>query len=172
MCFMGWLLELSAMISAWLTPILHNYGVPNLHLTDAIIMFLVIPFCHIMNDEETKGVISEEGWYQGIRHMLGIYIENMPQNGTQEAHHPPKQNISHSPSHNASSNNEITTTSSENKVVIRHYHSVSSLLSSQTSSFRKILPLKRRHSFPCTVKELLSISFENSKSTSSINLKK
>jgi hypothetical protein len=26
-----------------------------------------------MNDEETKGIISEEGWYQGIRHMLGYY---------------------------------------------------------------------------------------------------
>ena len=26
-----------------------------------------------MNDEETKGIIAEENWYQGIKHMLGLY---------------------------------------------------------------------------------------------------
>ena len=31
-----------------------------------------------MNDEETKGIIAEENWYQGIRHMLGIYKRVTP----------------------------------------------------------------------------------------------
>ena len=46
-----------------------------MHLPDAIVMFVVIPFFHLMNDEDTKTIILNEGWYQAIRHMFGIYIE-------------------------------------------------------------------------------------------------
>ena len=38
-------------------------------------MNVIIPIVYLMNDEETKGIIAEEGWYQGIRHMMGIYIK-------------------------------------------------------------------------------------------------
>ena len=38
-------------------------------------MDVIIPIVYLMNDEETKGIIAEEGWYQGIRHMMGIYIK-------------------------------------------------------------------------------------------------
>ena len=37
-----------------------------------------------MNDEETKTVISEEGWYQGLRHMLGIHVTVAPQQQQQQ----------------------------------------------------------------------------------------
>ena len=47
-------------------------------------MFLVIPFCHLMNDEATKGVVLQSGWYQGFRHMAGcrnqIGIQDAPNN--------------------------------------------------------------------------------------------
>ena len=72
---MGWLYELLAMISAVLAPILYNFGIPNHHWIDPIAMFGAIPLCHLMNDEQTKGIISEENWYEGTRHMLGIYVE-------------------------------------------------------------------------------------------------
>ena len=36
-------------------------------------MNVIIPIVYLMNDEETKGIIAEEGWYQGIRYMLGTY---------------------------------------------------------------------------------------------------
>ena len=75
MCFLGWAYELMASFSAFLTPVLQNLGVPNMHLPDAIVMFVVIPFVHLMNDEDTKTIVLNEGWYQGIRHMLGIYIK-------------------------------------------------------------------------------------------------
>ena len=39
------------------------------------IIFVAIPFAHLLNDEMTKGIISEESWYQGLRYMLGIYVE-------------------------------------------------------------------------------------------------
>ena len=76
MCFMAWMYELIAILSAFSTPYLHNLGIPNLHYPDAIIIFVVIPFVHLMNDEDTKIVILEENWYQGIRHMLGIYTNS------------------------------------------------------------------------------------------------
>ena len=72
-CCMSWMYEFFAIISAALTPMLHEYGVPNLHLIDAIIMSIVIPLPHLLNDEDTKQVILEENWYQGIRYMLGMY---------------------------------------------------------------------------------------------------
>ena len=78
---MGWMYELLSIGSALIAPFLHKHGIPNIHFIDTIIMFLVIPFLHLMNDENTKGIISEENWYQGIRHMLGIYNEKVPQRG-------------------------------------------------------------------------------------------
>ena len=72
-CCMSWLYEFLAVLSALLTPLLHEYGIPNLHMIDAIIMSIIIPFSHIMNDEDTKQVIFEENWYQGIRYLLGLH---------------------------------------------------------------------------------------------------
>ena len=78
MCFTGWLIEALATLSAILTPFLHNLGLHNLHFPDVIIMSVVIPFVHLINDEDTKAIIAEENWYQGIRHMLGIYKQVAP----------------------------------------------------------------------------------------------
>ena len=74
MCFMNWFYEVFAGLAAILTPQLHRFGIPNLYLPDAISMFVVIPFVHLMNDEETKGIISEETWYQGLKYVLGVYV--------------------------------------------------------------------------------------------------
>ena len=84
MCYMNWFYEVCATLAAILTPQLHHFGIPNLYFPDAILMFVVIPFVHLMNDEETKGIISEETYYQGLRYALGIYVpptqnEEMPQ---------------------------------------------------------------------------------------------
>ena len=42
-------------------------------------MNMIIPFVYLMNDEETKGIISEENWIQGLRHMLGVYNQSKPE---------------------------------------------------------------------------------------------
>ena len=73
MCCMSWMIELIAITSAILSPRLVKLGFSNLHYIDAIIMFVVIPFAHLMNDEDTKLIILQENWYQGLRHMLGVY---------------------------------------------------------------------------------------------------
>ena len=49
------------------------YIYPYLEFFQAIFRFIVIPFVHVMNDEDTKTIMTEESWYQGIRHALGVY---------------------------------------------------------------------------------------------------
>ena len=79
-CFIAWLYELLGTITTALTPTLQSLGMPNTYFPDAIIMFLVIPFFHLINDETTKGIIAENGWYQGMNHMLGSRNQIAPQN--------------------------------------------------------------------------------------------
>ena len=74
MCAISWLIELVGGVLAVSLVTLHNLGFHNLHYPDCIIMSIVIPLGHLMNDEETKGIISEEGWYQGLRNMLGSLV--------------------------------------------------------------------------------------------------
>ena len=73
----------SATVSVLLGPELYDLKIPNIHFPDAIITSIVIPFIHILNDESSKGIISQHGWIQGIRYTLGIYIariEDLPTN--------------------------------------------------------------------------------------------
>ena len=76
MCLIGCLLEDLGSVFVVLFTILHSLGLHNLHYPDCIIMNLIIPFVYLMNDEETKGIIAEENWYQGIKHMLGLYKDS------------------------------------------------------------------------------------------------
>ena len=78
-CFMGWIYESTGNLFTIVTPFLHTLGLHGLHYPDAIMMFVLIPFAHLMNDEDTKTVITDENWYQGVRHMLGIYKDIGPQ---------------------------------------------------------------------------------------------
>ena len=78
-CFMGWVYESTGNLFTIFTPFLHKLGMHRLHFPDAIMMFVLIPFLHLMNDEDTKTVITMENYYQGVRHMLGlrkVIIEN------------------------------------------------------------------------------------------------
>ena len=84
-CFMTWLYEMIGVAFTILTPYLNSLGVPYLSYPDAILLFVVIPFLHIMNDEDTKTVITNEGWIEGIKHMLGIRSKVTP---VQQLPHP------------------------------------------------------------------------------------
>ena len=79
MCFMSWLYELLAVVFALMSSFLgkqiQEFKINNIHFPDVIIMFIVIPFIHLLNDEEIKGIIFEQGWIQGIKYVLGIYTE-------------------------------------------------------------------------------------------------
>ena len=79
-CFFGWVYELFGNIMTAVSPSLLSLGLQHQYYIDAILMFLGIPFLHLMNDENTKGVIVERNWYQGFRHMAGFPNQIGPQN--------------------------------------------------------------------------------------------
>jgi hypothetical protein len=162
MCFMGWLYELLSIGSAVITPFLHKHGIPNLHFIDAIVMFLVIPFLHLMNDEDTKGIILEQNWYQGIRHMLGIYNEKVPQGGirAQPSVADPKNKSSHSP--DESSKHVMHNNSSHNRFFISRCHSAPSVLPSHTLEVvKRTSILQRRYSLRYNITEKQPFSLED-----------
>ena len=76
MCFMGCIYEilasLAALLSALLASQIQEFSIPNIHFPDVILMFVVIPFIHLLNDEDTKHIIFAHGWIQGIKYVLGI----------------------------------------------------------------------------------------------------
>ena len=76
MCFMGCIYEILAILAALLSALLgsqiQEFSIPNIHFPDVILMFVVIPFMHLLNDEDTKGIIFDQGWIQGIKYVLGI----------------------------------------------------------------------------------------------------
>ena len=57
-----------------------SLGMQHQYYIDVILMFWGIPFIHLMNDEDTKGVIVERSWYRGFRHMAGLQNQIDPQN--------------------------------------------------------------------------------------------
>ena len=82
MCFLGWIYEILAIVAALLSALIgyqiQEFNIPNIHFPDVILMFVIIPFIHLLNDEDTKHIIFEQGWIQGIKYVLGIYTEPSP----------------------------------------------------------------------------------------------
>ena len=78
-CFFGWLMEsvVTVLIGVWM--LLQNLGLKNIYIYpyfeffNAIFRAILISFVHIVNDEDTKTVITDENWYTGIKHALGLY---------------------------------------------------------------------------------------------------
>ena len=63
-------MELVGTAINFFSTVLRSYGFHNVYYPDTIIMFIMIPFIHIMNDETIKGIVMERGWVQGLRYML------------------------------------------------------------------------------------------------------
>ena len=79
-CFLSWLYEFIGTIVTAVSPKLISFGLRHIYFIDSLIMFLVIPFCHLMNDEKTKGVIVERGWFRGLKQMVGFPDQIVPRN--------------------------------------------------------------------------------------------
>ena len=76
MCIISWLIEIFGSLCHVLYILLMNHvGNFGIQYIEAITMFIVIPFVHLMNDEETKGIIADEGLYAGLKFMLGLKKE-------------------------------------------------------------------------------------------------
>ena len=90
MCFIGWILEFGAIIFMSLRYVFKYIGMTNVYYADSITYFVVIPCGHLMNNDDTKAIVFRECWYQGIRHMLGIYTKTVPQINA-DMYHPPRE---------------------------------------------------------------------------------
>ena len=72
-CFLGWLIELSLTILIGIWLLLNLGAYPYFEFFNAIVRAIVIPFVHVLNDEDTKTIMTEESWHQGIRQALGMF---------------------------------------------------------------------------------------------------
>ena len=78
-CFLGWLLEVFLTVLTGLWTLLQNIGLgrtvayPYAEFFISFFRAVVISFVFLLNDEETKTVITEKNWYLGVRHALGLY---------------------------------------------------------------------------------------------------
>ena len=73
MCIISWLIEIFGTLCHVLFLSLKNsLGLAGIHYIEVIFMFIVIPFIYLMNDEDTKGTIANQGWYAGLKYMLGL----------------------------------------------------------------------------------------------------
>ena len=71
-CFLAWVWELLGTISYLIIPVIGPLGLSYLHCFDALLTFTLLPVVYLANDEETKAVIAEHGWYIGLRDMFLI----------------------------------------------------------------------------------------------------
>ena len=90
-CIITWLVEFSSTFSFVAYTSLKSFGYRKLHYPDCILTFLIIPLVYLINDEETRGVIAEENWYQGFRYILGTRTEIIPATAPQSS---PRRNNS------------------------------------------------------------------------------
>ena len=73
MCLWGWIYDFITLFWQIFSTILRdNYNIPNIYMPDAILSFIMIPFLHLMNDEETKLIIFSENWFEGMKYVLGL----------------------------------------------------------------------------------------------------
>ena len=78
-CFLGWLLEVFLTVLTGLWTLLQNIGLartvayPYAEFFLSFFRSVVISFVFLLNDEETKTIITEKNWYLGVRHALGLY---------------------------------------------------------------------------------------------------
>lgn len=81
MCFLGSVYETTAnIISAFQPYLKYKHGVHNTYFIETVLMFVVIPFLYLLNNEDTKEIIYNENWVQGMRHVIGIYIARSEEN--------------------------------------------------------------------------------------------
>ena len=77
-CMITWLIEVFSSLMFVAIPSLNSFGYRSFNHSDCIVTLIIIPALYIIDDEEDRGVIAEERWYQGFRHILGIHNQTIP----------------------------------------------------------------------------------------------
>ena len=175
MCFMASAVEMLAMATAILSghlgAHLQELQVPNIHFPDAIVMSIVIPLLHLLNQEITKGIIFENGWCHGFRYIFNVYIVSKVNENTIKG----SENLVDRSNRNASKNDISTQHSTarplQKQVLLRRCNSsIDISLHPNPSTKEKIFQLRRCHSLKShnneTLTTLMSTSMKSCVSTS------
>ena len=76
-CFIGWLFDLFIITVSGISMIVKKLGGLYFYPFGEFFVvgarFIGVPFIHLLNDEDTKNIITTEGWTKGIMHSLGYY---------------------------------------------------------------------------------------------------
>ena len=154
MCLLGWIYELISNTFVILAPLLKfKYDLPNTYFVDPITMFVVIPFLYLFNDDDTKEIVYNESWYQGIKYVFGVYVAPVQEeNGKKIVAVKPRHgtlNQNHSPAVNnqrydlSSARNGIL--SQQHRCRSRLYKSLSDIRSGPRPIRKLKLKVMRRH---------------------------
>ena len=152
MCFMASAVEMLAMATAILSghlgAHLQELQVPNIHFPDAIVMSIVIPLLHLLNQEITKGIIFESGWCNGFRYIFNVYIVSKVDESTTNGSENPVDRSNRSASKNDSSTQHSTLRPLPKQFLLRRCNSsVDISLHPNPSTKGEIFQLRRCHSF-------------------------
>ena len=152
---MGWICEFIAILSRILQ--VHQFKIPNLHIKfDCTIMYILIPFLHLLNDEETNGIITDENWYQGMKNLLGIYVPPEKRKEITQPDHIPKQNRNPSLSKSVNSTSALCNlTQNRHKLIQRTFSTPILLPSNKQSPMKKGRILKRQRSLPMQYQKII-----------------
>ena len=160
MCFMASMVEMFAMataiLSGFLGAQLQELSVPNIHFPDAVVMSIIIPFIHLLNQEETKGIIFENGWFQGFRYAFGRYTDSENESRARKgsSNRTNDLNLNTSRHKSLSSQHPNLLQVSKKQLSIRRCKSSSDLVLEHDLSINyikdKIMNFKRRHSIENT----------------------
>ena len=66
--------ELAGGLITMAYPLLKMLGITHLYLADPVMVFVVVPLVHLLNDDETKEIIVEGDYYKALRHMMGYNV--------------------------------------------------------------------------------------------------
>ena len=112
-------------------------------------MYILIPFLHLLNDEETNGIITDENWYQGMRNLLGIYVPPEKRKKITKPDYIPKQNRYPFLSKTVNSTSALDNlTQNRQKLIQRNFSTPILLPSNKQSPMKKGRILKRQRSLP------------------------
>ena len=74
-CCIGLFCELVGGLITMAYPLLKMLWISNIYLADAVMVFVVVPMVHLLNDGKAKEIFVEGNYYKALRHMIGYNVE-------------------------------------------------------------------------------------------------
>ena len=153
----------TSVLSALLGAQIQELNIPNIHFPDAIVMSIVIPIIHLLNDESAKEMVFQSGWCQGLRYAVGRYTTpTRPNNAANNKRiHVARNNLKRLQTDTR--DRKLPSNSAPNQTTLRRCESTIELvLQHDLTKDNEILHAIRRHSLENPCSRVLISSFSDS----------